>query len=530
MSGETHHSQDWYRIAEARPRLRREVRIVRHIYQGQPWYVLSDRTGTKVHRITPAAHEIAGRLDGRRTVSEIWEALTARMGTDAPTQDEIVRLLSQLHQSDLLDNADMPQLEDLLERRDKDRAQTWRKLLMNPLSVTLPLVDPDPLLRILVRAMGVVPRTLWWVLAFGVIALALVRLPLHWPALTERGLEGFLDLENLALIALIYPVVKAVHELGHGVVLRARGGEVHEMGLMFIAFYPIPYVEASAAISFPSKWDRAAVAAAGVIVELVIASIAFFLWIGAEPGTVRTILFNAMVISGLSTLAVNGNPLLKFYGYHVMCDLIEIPNLGKRGNEWWGEMARVHILGTGERARTRMQITGWERAWFVFYPPAAFVYRVFISLTIALFVAGTYRLVGVLLALWSLGLMLVWPMLKTAHKAFTDPRIRRAGPRAVAGAGGVAASLALLLFVVPLPHYAVVQGVVWLPEEAILRAPQAGRVAAIRAVHGAEVTPGAPLFTLEAPELAADTRVRAARPDRAPAPDPAPRARARTAP
>lgn len=509
--GDSHRSPDWYRIEGARPRLRRDVRVVRHVYLGQPWYVLTDRTGTKVHRLTPAAQEVAGRLDGRASVGEIWQDLVTRLGNDAPTQDEVVRLLSQLHQSDLLSGSDTPQLDDQLERRDKDRAQLWRKMLMNPLSATVPIFDPDRLLQALCAMMRVVPRAVWWLSALAIITTALALLPLHWTALRERGLEGFLDLENLALIALIYPVVKAVHELGHGVVLRGRGGEVHEMGLMFIAFYPIPYVEASSALAFPSKWDRAAVAAAGVIVELVIAALAFLLWIGAEPGMVRTLLFNTMVISGLSTLMVNGNPLLKFDGYHVLCDIIEIPNLGKRGNEWWGEAARVYLLGSGERARDRMQIGGWERAWFALYPPAAFGYRIFISITIALFVASTYMALGVVLALWSVGLMLVWPVLKTAHKGLTDPRIRRAGRRAVMGAGLAAGVLIVLLFVVPVPHFAVVQGVTWLPDEAILRSPQPGRIAAQHVRHGQMVAQGAPLFTIAAPDLEAEARIAAAR-------------------
>lgn len=508
---DTHSSPDWYRIGPARPRLRRDVRAIRHLYLGQPWYILSDRTGTKVHRLTPAAQEVAGRLDGTRSVEEIWQAVSDRLGPDAPTQDEILRLLSQLHQSDLLDNAETPLLADLLERRDKDRSQIWKKLLLNPLSVTLPLVDPDRFLRVLSALLSPVPRAVWWLAALAIVLIALALLPLHWSALGQRGLEGFLDLENLGLIALIYPVVKALHEIGHGIAVRARGGEVHEMGLMFIAFYPIPYVEASAALVFPSKWDRAAVAGAGVAVELVIAALAFFLWIGAEPGTLRTILFNTMIVSGFSTLAINGNPLLKFDGYHVLCDVIEIPNLGKRGNEWWGEMARVHLLGTGERARTRMQVTGWERLWFALYPPAAFGYRIFISMTIALFVATSYRLVGVVLAIWSLALMLVWPIAKTAHKALTDPRIRRAGRRAVLGAGFGALAVIVVVFVVPLPHYAVVQGVTWLPEEALLRAPQSGRVTAVLARDGDVVARGDSLLRLASPELEAQARIRTAR-------------------
>lgn len=515
MTTDSHRSQDWYRVAEARPRLRRDASATRHTYLGRPWYVLTDRTGTKVHRLTPAAWAIAGRFDGTQPVEEIWQDVSADLDEDAPTQDEVVQLLTQLHQADLLEGAETPHLHDLLKRRDKARGMAWRKLLLNPLSATVPLVDPDRFLKALARVMSPIPSALWWLGALAVILAGLVQLPLHWSALSARGLEGFLDLENLGLIALVYPVVKAVHEIGHGVVTRARGGEVHEMGLMFIAFYPIPYVEASAALRFPSKWDRAAVAAAGVVVELVIASLAFMLWTQAEPGALRAVLFNTMVISGLSTLAVNGNPLLKFDGYHVMCDLIEIPNLAQRGNTWWAEMLRVHLLGTGERPRARMQTLRWERLWFALYPPAAFAYRVFISLTIALFVASTYRLLGVILAAWSLGLSLLWPTAKTIRSALTDPRIRAAGGRAAAGALGAGALVLALVFVVPLPHMAVVQGVTWLPDDAFVRAPEDGRVARLSQPPGASVTLGAPLLSLDAPDLAARARMTQARLDRA---------------
>ena len=503
MSTESHHSQDWYRVATTAPRLRQGVNAARHIYLGRPWYVMADRSGTKVHRLTPAAWGFVGRLDGHATVEDIWHALSETLHEDAPTQDEIVHLLANLHQTDFLDGAATPLLADLLERRDKDSKQIWKKLLMNPVSMTVPLIDPNRLLTWLARATSALPSLVWWGSGLGLIVIALMLLPAHWSALKERGLEGFLDLENLVLIGCIYPVVKAFHELAHGIATRARGGEVHEMGLMFIAFFPIPYVEASASLTFRSKWDRAAVAGAGVMVELCIAAIAFLLWTLAEPGMLRVVLFNTMLISGFSTLAINGNPLLKFDGYHVMCDLIEVPNLSQRGNQWWAEMARVHLFGTRERARARMPTVLWERLWFAVYPPAAFIYRIFISLTIALFVATTYRAIGAVLAIWSLTLSLIWPILKTTKAAVTDGRIRQAGGRAWQRAAMAAAVLLVFGLAVRFPHRAVVQGVTWLPEEAFLRAPQAGQIAAFTASHGIPVFAGDSIARIDAPELAA---------------------------
>ncbi|WP_322865706.1 hypothetical protein U5922_005575 [Aquicoccus sp. G2-2] len=491
-------SQDWYRVADLAPRLRRDIEVARHVYLGEPWVVLANATGRKVHRMTAAAYAIAGRFDGRQSLAALWQYAQEEMGHEAPTQQEILTLLSQLHEADLLDNRDTPLLDEMLERRDRERRAFWKKLLLNPLSATLPLVNPDRLLARLVGLLSVLPGALWWGAGTGIILAALLFLPTQWAALGDRGLEGFLDLENLFLIGLIYPIVKVIHEFGHGIAAKARGGAVPEMGVVLVAFYPIPYVEASSALLFPSKWARAAVAAAGILIELVIASFALAVWSVTDEGTLRALAFNTMVISGLSTLLINGNPLLKFDGYHVLCDLIEVPNLAQRGNTWWGEVLRNRLLGTRERRRLRA--TGWERLWFVFYPPAALVYRVLIALSIALYVATTYRLIGIALAIWSLVLSLLWPALKLARQTLSDGRIRLAGARAWRGAGLAAVVLAALAFW-PMPHHVVVQGVVWLPQEAFLRAPQSGIVQAQNAVAGAPVHPGETIFALTAPEV-----------------------------
>lgn len=495
------HSAEWYRIAGAKPALRRDVSVLRHLYLGLPWYVLSDTTSGKVHRLTPAAHAVAGRLDGRQTLDEIWRDVVADLGDEAPGQDDVVTLVSQLHQSDLLTDASRPLLDDLVERKEKHGRAKVLKLVLNPLSATVPLIDPHRFLGWLAARLSVLPRALYWGAAAALILSALMILPAELPGLMDRGLDGLLDLENLLLIALIYPVVKALHEIAHGIAIRARGGAVHQMGLIFIAFYPIPYVEGTAAQAFPSKWSRAAVSAAGVAVELCIAALALFVWSAAEPGPVKSIAYNTLLISGVSTLLVNGNPLMKFDGYWVLSDLIEIPNLSKRGNAWWGQVLRRRLLGTHEP--DSIPVSGWERTWFALYPPLAFVYRIGISLSIALFVAQTYRAVGVILAVWSLGLMLVWPALKTAHAALTDARIRQAGGRAVLGSGLAAVVLGGALLV-PLPHFAVSQGVVWLPPEAIVRAASPGAIAEVAVQDGARIEAGDPLFVLDAPELAAE--------------------------
>ena len=511
---DVHTSPDWYRVEDLRPRLRPDTRVARHVYLGRPWYVISDATGGKVHRVTPAAYAVIGAFDGKRSVGETWDEAVREHGEDAPTQDEVIRLLAMLHSADLMAGSDRPMLDELLERRDREAGQKIKKLLMNPLSATVPLVDPDRFLAAIVRVMGVVPRAAWWLFVVAVLLSALFLLVVNWPALANRGLAGVLDAENLFAIALIYPVVKAIHEIGHGVTIKSRGGEVHEMGVMFIVFYPIPYVDASASLMFPSKWDRMAVAAAGVIVELLIAAAALFVWLEAEPGAVRSIAFNTMLIAGFSTLVVNGNPLLKFDGYHIFTDLIEIPTLSKQGAAWWGQWVRLNIFRTVEG--DRMPVTRWERFWFVVYPPVAYVYRLVVALTIALMAATTYFVVGVLLAIWSLSLGVVLPIWRVAKQAWTDHRIRQTGMRAPVTALAATGLVAVLLFVVPFPHRAIVDGVVWLPPEALVRAKSTGVLRDVAVRHGETIDEGDYVARLSAPTaeadaLRAESRLRLAR-------------------
>ena len=142
-----------------------------------------------------------------------------------------------------------------------------------------------------------------------------------------------------------YPLVKGLHELGHGLTIQRWGGEVHELGLMLLVFIPVPYVEASAATTFPSKSRRMLVGAAGVMVELLLASLALLVWLSVEPGWVRDLAFDITVIGGVSALLFNGNPLLRFDGYYVFSDLLEIPNLASRSQRYYAYLGKRYLLG-----------------------------------------------------------------------------------------------------------------------------------------------------------------------------------------
>lgn len=174
---------------------------------------------------------------------------------------------------------------------------------------------------------------------------ALALVPLYWPDLTENFGEQMLAFDNLLIMAVVFPLIKACHEMGHGIATRMRGGEVHEMGIMLLVFFPIPYVEALSSSAFVKKTDRMLVGAAGMLTELFIAALAFYLWIILEPGLARSLTYNAIVLASVTTLVFDANPLLRYDGYYVLADWIEIPNLGSRANSYWQYLAERHVFG-----------------------------------------------------------------------------------------------------------------------------------------------------------------------------------------
>ena len=170
----------------------------------------------------------------------------------------------------------------------------------------------------------------------------------HWRELTADISDRILAVDNLLLIAVCYPVIKALHELGHGYAVKAFGGAVHEVGVMFLVFAPMPYVDASASSEFRSKWRRALVGAAGMGVEVFVAALALYVWLLVEPGLVRALAYNIMLIASVSTVLFNGNPLLRYDGYYILTDVLEIPNLWQRAARYWGYLVERYAFRSDE--------------------------------------------------------------------------------------------------------------------------------------------------------------------------------------
>ena len=481
----------WYRVSGLHPRLHVDVRIDCQRHRDQVWYLLVDAASGRQFRVNPEAWAFIGRCDGERTVQETWDALQDAAGDAAPTQDDVLNLLTQLSERGLLESGGGGAAP-----ASRGRARTTRRGLLNPFAFRVPLGDPWKLLRRLdfLRALMFFPGALWaWLAVVGTAAIAAA---LNWNelAVAAHGTRW------LWLAWLLFPFLKAAHELAHALAVRQFGGEVHKAGITLFLLTPAPYVDASAASSFRARHQRALVGAAGVMAELALAALALLVWLNAQPGLARDLAFATVFAASVSCLLFNGNPLLRFDAYYVLCDLLELPNLAQRSTAWWGQRVR-RLLGAAAAGEALLPARG-ELKWLVAYAPLAVACRMLLGVGIVLWLGELSLLLGISAAVMCIA-GLVGPMFKGFRRLLRENRGGRARTRVVGALSACGAALLALVFALPVPSQTAAIGVVWLPDQARVRPDTAGFVAHLNARDGAQVRAGDVLVELIDPVLEA---------------------------
>src|SRR6266436_341721 len=211
----------WYRVAARRPKLRSHARLYRHRYRGEVWYLLQDPASSRVHRFTPAARLIISLMDGTRPVSQLWEIANRRLAEHAPTQDEMIQLLGQLHAADLLQSDVTPDVAELFARGEREERARNRRSFGNPMAIRIPLWDPDAFLERMPGLIGLIWSRWGAMLWLAVVLPAILLILPHWPELSHNFADRVLAVDNLFILYLVFPFLKAAHELGHATATKA---------------------------------------------------------------------------------------------------------------------------------------------------------------------------------------------------------------------------------------------------------------------------------------------------------------------
>jgi putative peptide zinc metalloprotease protein len=495
-------SASWYRVAKLKPRLRNQANIVRHVDRGERWYVLQDLASGRFLRLNAAAYRVVALMDGHRSLEDIWQNACLTLGDQAPTQDEILQVLSQLHQANVLLTDRKPDLEEISQRRQRIKKLKLKQYLTNPMSIKFPIWDPD---RVLARMVGLLPHGVGpWI--FGIWAIALLAgigmAAMHWNELTQDITSRIFTPENMLILWFVFPIVKILHEFGHGLAVKAFGGSCREFGLMFLVLVPVPYVDASQALALPNKWQRMLVSMSGMMVELFLASVAIWLWAWASPGVAKAMLHEIVILAGVTTILFNANPLIRFDGYYVLSDWLEIPNLGQKANQYTGYLIKRHVFGIKDGV-TAPHLTPGEARWLLGYAVASFAYRMLIAVGIILMVAGKLFFVGVLLAFWASYTMLILPLLQHVRFLAHDPVLEGHRHRAMAISYGLMAVVMSFALFFPAPSWTNAEGVIWMADESRVRAPLSCFGEAVFVLPGQQVKVGDKLMSCTDPDIEA---------------------------
>jgi multidrug efflux pump subunit AcrA (membrane-fusion protein) len=281
----------------------------------------------------------------------------------------------------------------------------------------------------------------------------------------------YFNFTTIGYLWLALAVVKVIHEFGHGISCKMFGGEVHELGLLFLCFSPAMYCNVSDAWKMPNKWHRIMISFAGIYVELVIASLATFVWwnydqvatwIQFDPIFVRNLSLALMVVCSVSTVIFNGNPLMRYDGYYILADWIEIPNLREKANRYLSNLFMEHCLGVEVQPEPYMALG--RRIGFVVYAIVSYFYKWFVTFSILVFMYNflkPYKLqaLSVMLAFAAAASIVGWPIYRVGKNIYRRGRLPDMKRWRVIATATVGAGLVLFIFLVPFPRTRVVRAV-----------------------------------------------------------------------
>lgn len=487
-------------------RCRRDLEVNEQQFQGRRYWVLKDPLTLKYFRFEEEEYQLLQMFDGVATPTVIKQTFDARFSPQKITLPELFQFSGMLHRSGLLISDNPGQGPELLRRGLETRWKERRQSLTNLLSIRYRGFDPDSLLTWLDRWLGWCFRpevaAFWLVLGLSAIALIVAQADVF--AARLPSFENFFSSDNWLWLALVLGCTKVIHELAHGLACKRFGGQCHEMGLMLLVFTPCLYVNVSDSWLLPNKWHRALIAAAGMLSEWILASVAVFVWWFSTPGLVNQLALNVIFVCSVSTLLFNGNPLLRYDGYYILSDLLEIPNLRSKATAVWQRTAGRWLLGIEPPPDPFLPTR--NRVGFGLYAVAAALYRWLITFVIFWFVYRILepyglQIIGQLLALSALFGLVGAPLLRL-RKYFSIPG-RWSLVKPIHAVVSMAVMLALLgaLLGWPLPHYVYCDFHVQAADTANVYVDVPGSLAEIYVRPNQQVRPGQPLVRLHSQAL-----------------------------
>ena len=457
------------------PRLREELGLYAgpRLADGQPSWVLHDPVRNLFFRIDWLSFELISHwalADPEMILNAVASGTTLR-----PQPDDLQSVQAFLVENQLL----VPDGENgsaaLAERCRKQRSSWWRWLLHHYLFFRLPLVRPDRWLERMLPHVAVFYAPLFRRLTVLALLLGLGLVYRDWDRFSATLVDTF-SFEGLLGYGVTLTVVKSLHELGHAFTAKRHGCRVPAMGVAFLVMWPMAYTDTNEVWKLADRRKRLAVAAAGIGTELGLAAWATLFWGVLPEGGLKAAAFMLATTVWVATLAINSSPFMRFDGYFLLSDWLDMPNLHGRAFALarWDLRERLFALG---EPKPEFFPPAREKA-LILFAWATWLYRLMLFLGIAVLVYHFFvKALGILLFAVEIGwfvLLPVWSEVKAWRTRWPAIRASRRFRRCLAGLG-----VFLVLFVLPWPARLSASGLLRPAEVFAVYAPAGAQVVAL---------------------------------------------------
>jgi putative peptide zinc metalloprotease protein len=477
-------------------------------FRGQRWFVVFDPVAARYYYLTDEEYALLDSLDGERSLAEVQKLFQRQFAPQQVSLGKLQQFIGELHRRELVLAEAAGQGVALTTREREAAGGGLLRLAERLLAIRWRGIHAQPLVDWLGPRAGWLLAWPGWILWGALLVGAILVLVDAGSELAARmpSAGDFLTPANAVWLAVALVAVKSLHELGHALAAWRLGCPVPEIGVQLFFFLPCVYTNVSGSWLLPNKWHRMAIAAAGIYVELMLAALALFVFWLAEPGPVASIAASVMLVASLGTLLVNGNPLMRYDGYYLLSDLLEVPNLEQRSRQQLAAWLSAVCLGTGWQAPDPLDEE--PRPLLAGYAAAALVYRALLLAGLYMVLRGMLRpwrlepLADVLLATAIVGIVV--PFFNQVRQLVRHARRRREfRPERLWITAAIGAIVLTAAMLVPLPQRITAPAVLEAAGAEAVYVSVAGTLAETAAA-GAEVKQGDPLARLASPELARD--------------------------
>ncbi|HOW69696.1 MAG TPA: HlyD family efflux transporter periplasmic adaptor subunit [Phycisphaerae bacterium] len=473
------------RLRQTRVDLRRDLEISRHLFRGAPSYVVRDPVTGQSHCFSLADYRVLVSLDSSRPLGNIFETLV-RSGDLLDTQeDRFYEFILFLHRASFL-NLPITDGRSLYRRYKARRSAKQRARVFSFVYLDIPFWNPDAFLgRTLRFARPLFSR--WFFLAWLMLVVGAVCTGFSRRHELLDPLSGLLAAQNLVIMWFTLVGLKLIHELGHAYACKYYGLHVPTLGVYLVAGVPCAYVDASASWSLTDRRKRIVICLAGMYFETIVSSMAMFVWAMTPPGLLNATAFNVIFLASAATVVFNINPLMRYDGYFVLCDLCEIANLGQRANEYVAATLKKWLLGIPRQEPIQERRL---RLILLTYGLLAPCYRVLVLIAITTVLASRFFMVGLILGVLYLGYMLARLLKQLTDYLWRAQETAPVRRRAVALSVAAMVGAPCLAAAIPVRLAVQTSGVVFAGKETVVRAETPGFVVAVNAQSGQAVTTG----------------------------------------